>query len=145
MKLELHVHIHADNRDIMTHHKILAAVERIEMKQQEQLDILNALNDATNTIGVNVSTVATNVVAIGTAAVTISQEMDALLTQSANDVPAPVASALSGLRDRIAALAPQAQSVAEQAAAQVPVLEAIASKGASNPIPISPVELPAAV
>lgn len=110
------------------------------MTTQEELDLLKQIDDATTAIGANVDTVVTSTGNIATTANTISTEIDALLANNA--VPPAVATQLSAIGTRIASLGTSAATASSTLAAQVPVLEAIATKGAGTPVPVPVPEPP---
>lgn len=99
--------------------------KKIMATEQQITDALTKIDAATTKIAGNVGTVATTLQ-------TVSDEMDALekALASAGVSDALVAQA-SSLGDRV-------QAASDALDAQVPVLQAIATKGAANPVPVPP-------
>lgn len=97
--------------------------------QQQEIDALNKIDAATTAIATNLTTQAGVVQ-------TISDEVDALVAAQTN------AGVPQAIIDQTTALADKAQAAADALNAQVPALQAIATKGASNPVPV-PVPTPA--
>jgi len=122
--------------------KILQALEMIERRlctleeqgrklmadQQQEIDALNKIDAATTQIAANLTAQAAVVQ-------TISDEVDTLVAaQQAAGVP-------QAIIDQTVALANKAQQAADALQTQVPVLQAIATKGSANPVPV-PVPTP---
>ncbi len=117
---------------------------KIKMNQTEELALLKDIDSNTTLVGANVQKVADNVQVIATTAGTISTEMDDLLakvTAGNGEVTPEVVNQLTSMRDRMTGLATASQSSSDALDQQVPVLNAIATKGAAQPIPI-PVPAP---
>lgn len=128
--------------------RILRNQEKAKVTQQEELALLQALDAATTTIGGNVQKVADDVQTISTAAAGISKEIDQLLANQSGNVPDDVASALNTLKGKVDTLKAAAQSSSDALDAQVPVLQGIATKGSTTPVPVpvpAPPTNPAAV
>jgi len=92
-------------------------------KEQDVLDALAKIDAATTKIGATIQTEA-NVIQ------TVSDEVDALVTALQN------AGVSQALVDQASALAEKTQASSESLDALVPVLQAIAAKGVTNPVPV---------
>lgn len=119
------------------HNEVSERLERIEQKldqltkqgakimadEQLEIDALNKIDAATTQIAATLTTQAGVVQ-------TISTEVTALVAaQQAAGVP-------QSIIDQTTALATKAQAAADALTAQVPTLQAIATQGAGNPVPV---------
>jgi len=107
----------------VTKHDLEKFEERIMAKEQDVLDALAKIDAATTKIGATIQTEA-NVIQ------TVSDEVDALVTALQN------AGVSQALVDQASALAEKTQASSESLDALVPVLQAIAAKGVTNPVPV---------
>lgn len=114
--------------------------ELILGKEQEALDALKAIDDATTAVGVNLTAISVNTQSIASVATTIDDEVKSMLAQLGNvgGVPQSVLDGLTSLSGKATAMKTAAQAATDALAAQVPVLEGIASEGASNGVPLPP-------
>lgn len=145
MKLEVYVHVYlpgsggSAKSQLDRMEDILGAIktitEKVKMTQQEELALIQEIDAATTGIANNVDALATTQAKNSELLQTISNEVDQLLTGNP-DVPAPVVDALQALRGRLNQARTASDAVTAGLNAQVPVLEAIASKGAKNPVPV---------
>lgn len=91
--------------------------------QEQESAALQRIDDATSAIASNLTTVSDTISTIGT-------EVDALVAaQQAAGVPQAILDQTTALGDKLSA-------ASSALAAQVPVLQAIASKGSANPVPV---------
>lgn len=122
---------------IATLARIEQKVNQLQMTDQEVLDALKAIDTATTTVATNVDLIAKNTANIATLGTTIDGEVKALLTLAQQSgVPQNVQDAITALSAKTAKLQTDAQAASDAAAAQVPVLQAIATEGATNPVPV---------
>jgi hypothetical protein len=114
--------------------------ELILSKEQDALDALKLIDDATTAVGANLTAISVNTQSIASVATTIDGEVKSMLAQLGNvsGVPQSVIDKLSALSTKATAMNTAAQAATDALAAQVPVLEAIASEGASNGVPLPP-------
>lgn len=105
--------------------RVEQGVTKIMATEQQVVDALNKIDAAT-------TKVATNLTVVAQVTQTISDEMDALETALQN------AGVPQALVDQASALGDRAQAASDALDAQVPVLQAIATKGVINPVPVTP-------
>ena len=99
-------------------------VDKIMLTQEQEAALLQKLNDATNKL-------ATNIGAIGTVTQTVSDEIDAFLVAN------PPGTVLTDAQvTALQANADKLQAASDASDAQVAALQAIATKGAGNPVPV---------
>jgi hypothetical protein len=119
----------------------LTQLEKLIVTTQEERDLLTTVDQATTAIGNNVQVIANNVTTASSVISIISDEMDQLIANS--NVPTDIVSQLTSLRDKSQAAAAALDASTSALTAQVPALQAIATKGASNPVPVPPPPPPA--
>lgn len=127
---DIHIHIHSDPStaspaliNLLT--KIQGDLKTIMADQQLEIDALNKIDAATTQIAQAVTDQAGVVQ-------TIATEVTALVAaQQAAGVPQAIIDQTTALGDRL-------QQAATALVAQTPALQAIASQGASNPVPVTP-------
>jgi hypothetical protein len=114
--------------------------ELILAKEQEALDALKLIDDATDAIGANITAIGVTTQSIATAGKTIDDEVKSLLAQLGNisGIPQSVMDGLTKIGTKTAAMTTAAQTATDALNAQVPVLEGIAAEGASNGVPLPP-------
>ena len=114
-------------------------IQTIMATEQQVADALRQIDTATTKIAGNVQAIADAETTQSTVIQTISTEVDALVAALQN---AGVSQALidqaTALGTKADAAATASDAAAANAAALVPVLQAIASKGVSNPVPVQP-------
>jgi hypothetical protein len=112
------------------------------------LDDLDQIDQATNAMAINQTAIANNVSAIGALANTISTDVDLLLAsvKVTPGVSQTLIDKVTAIQGKTTVLAAGADATAQAAAALVPVLNGIASKGAPAPVPVPvPEPVPAIV
>ncbi len=107
----------------VTKHDLEKFEERIMAKEQDVLDALAKIDAATTKIGATIQTEA-NVIQ------TVSDEVDALVEALQN------AGVSQTLVDQASALAEKTQASSDSLDTLVPILQAIAAKGVTNPVPV---------
>lgn len=117
-------------------------ISKIMADESAVATLLTKIDTATTAIGNNVQSIASNVNALGTTASQISSEVDTLVAGMQN---AGVSQALidqaTAVGTKMDTLAGSASDTATATSNLVPVLSAIATKGAGNPVPV-PVPVP---
>ena len=98
-------------------------LDKIMATEQDVVAALQKIDAATTKIAANVQGEANTIQ-------TISDEIDALISKLSN------AGVSQALLDEATALAEKTQAASDALDAQVPVLQAIATKGANNPVPV---------
>jgi len=109
--------------NLATKHDLQEMEKRIMAKEQDVLDALAKIDAATTRAGANIQTIA-NVTQ------TISDEQDALLEALKN------AGVSQALVDQAASLGDRTQAISDALDAHAVFLNAIAAKGAVNPVPV---------
>ncbi len=105
--------------------RVEEGVIQIMATEQQVVDALNKIDAATTKVAGNLTVVAQ-------VTQTISDEMDALETALQN------AGVSQALVDQASALGDRTQAASDALATQIPVLQAIASKGVLTPVPVAP-------
>lgn len=122
---------------------VLAALQSLQegqrkllMNDQETAALLKKLDDSTNVLAANQQIIADTDQAI-------SDEMDAFI---AAVKAAPAGTVLTDAQvTQLQTLADKVQATSNASDSQVAVLQAIASKGVANPVPVTPAPLPPSV
>lgn len=118
--------------------KIERKVDKLSMTDQEFAVILTRVDDVTTKIGSNVSIIATSVGESADLQKTIADEVRALVaSQKSNGVSEAIVNQTQALADRLQASSDALDLQAQSLAAQIPVLQAIASQGSAN-VPPAP-------
>lgn len=138
--------------------EIITRLTRIEQKadiilMDEKIvrDALTKIDGTTTQIGVNVTAIGANVGTIGTVAGTISTEVDSLQTalqtalSNGTGVTQDLVDQAGALSDKASALSDAAVATKNATDALVPVLNGIAAKGVTNPVPLPVPPAPAPV
>lgn len=119
--------------------QISLGVQQIMATEQQALDALKKIDTATTAIAANVQTVSTTTTTIATGLGNVSTEIDNLLAALKNaGVSQAVIDSVTALGTKVDTLQTASQGASDALAAQVPVLEAIAAKGVTNPVPVPP-------
>jgi uncharacterized phage infection (PIP) family protein YhgE len=124
---------------------VLYGLHKIDLRRMtmELKDALAAIDAATTKIAANVEVQATALQTQANTIQTISDEMDALELALKNaGVPQELIDQANGLASKTQAASDAMDTQVTALQAQVPVLQAIAAKGATNPVPV-PVPEPA--
>lgn len=119
-------------------------VDTIIMTDAEVLAVLNQVDATTTKIGANLDTVAAAQASEANVVQSISDEIDALVAgQGANGISDATAAKLTDIANRLQTSSDNSDKVTAAIQAQVPVLTAIAAKGAPVvPAPPPPPPLP---
>jgi 50S ribosomal subunit-associated GTPase HflX len=110
---------------------IQQTLEEIKMTDQEVKAVLDKVDATTTKIGSNLDAVAAAQASEASVVQDISDEIDALVAKGANSGVSPeTASLLTSIADRLQASSDNSDKITAAIQAQVPVLSAIAAKGA---------------
>lgn len=122
------VHVHMGNSEFET--KVLHNLSALHAQGEKIMSSLDDANAALKTIDDATTKIGGNVADIGKITQTVSDEIDTFLASATNNAGIP-AELLAGLTNTAA----KAQLAADASQALVPVLQGIASKGATVPVP----------
>lgn len=140
---DLHIFLHSqDNSGVMQQlAEIKKTLGEIKMTDQEVKALLNKVDVTTTNIGTNLAAVATAQTNEANVIQSISDEVDALVANAgSNGISPATAAQLQGIADRLQTSSDNSDAIAAATNAQVPVLTAIAAKGA--PVVPPPPPLP---
>lgn len=114
-------------------------VKGIMVTEQQALDALKAIDTATTRIAGNVQSIANLQASQGTVVKTISDDVDALLASLQNaGVPQDILDQATAIGTKATAAANASDGIVAAQQALIPVLQAIATKGVANPVPVTP-------
>lgn len=117
---------------------IQQTLEEINMTDQEVKDVLTKVDATTTKISTNLDAVAAAQASEATTVQSISDEIDRLVANAGtNGISTATASLLQGIADRLQTSSDNSDKITAAIQAQVPVLVAIAAKGAPT-VPLAP-------
>jgi NCAIR mutase (PurE)-related protein len=112
-------------------------VDQIMAIEKDELDALDTIDQATTKIGDVVNAIAATNAQISTTVTTIGTEVAALVaSQQSAGVSQAIIDKTKAIGARLDALSASSQAASDSASGLVPVLQAIASQGAAQPVPV---------
>jgi len=119
--------------------QIKGDIKTIMATEQQVAAALTSIDAATTKIGSNLSVIADTQAAQGAVISTISTEVDTLVTALQNaGVSQAIIDQATAISDKASTAASTSDTLVTALQAQIPVLQAIATKGVVNPVPVEP-------